>query len=260
MNDREDDERIDERGEDTADRVSDDDDRHYDEDEDRDDEDLDDEDLDDEDLDRQDDDRSEDGGVDGGDSDRRDAEARSGDGRSSDRAEGDRRRSRGRGRSTPVPADERARAALDFVSRVLDEMEMDCRARLRRPREDASEGEISIEIYGRDAGRIIGKKGQVLGALQFLVHRVVNRPGLDRRHVLIDAEGYRQRRDSTLASMARRLGKQAVDEGKIITFEPMNPRDRRVVHLALAKFEGVVTKSDGEGDDRRVQIIPVRRG
>jgi spoIIIJ-associated protein len=59
--------------------------------------------------------------------------------------------------------------------------------------------------------------------------------------------------------MARRLGKQAITEGKIITFEPMNPRDRRVIHLALAKLEGVVTKSEGEGDDRRVQIIPVRR-
>jgi spoIIIJ-associated protein len=59
--------------------------------------------------------------------------------------------------------------------------------------------------------------------------------------------------------MARRLGKQAVEQGKIITFEPMNPRDRRVVHLALAKFEGVITKSDGEGASRRVQIIPVRR-
>ena len=61
-----------------------------------------------------------------------------------------------------------------------------------------------------------------------------------------------------------RLGKepsrqQAVDEGKIITFEPMNPRDRRVVHLALAKFDGVITKSEGEGDERRVQINPVRR-
>jgi spoIIIJ-associated protein len=88
---------------------------------------------------------------------------------------------------------------------------------------------------------------------------VINRPGQDRRHILVDAEGYRSRRDNSLATMARRLGKQAVDDGKIITFEPMNPRDRRVVHLALAKFEGVITKSDGEGDDRRVQIIPVRR-
>jgi len=88
---------------------------------------------------------------------------------------------------------------------------------------------------------------------------VVNRPGLEKRYVTVDAEGYRSRRDDTLATMARRLGKQAITEGKIITFEPMNPRDRRVIHLALAKLEGVVTKSEGEGDDRRVQIIPVRR-
>ena len=58
--------------------------------------------------------------------------------------------------------------------------------------------------------------------------------------------------------MATRLGKQAVDEGKIITFEPMSAQDRRIVHLALAKFEGVVTKSEGKGATRRVQIIPVR--
>ena len=76
---------------------------------------------------------------------------------------------------------------------------------------------------------------------------------------MVDAEGYRQRREDTLATMARRLGKQALEEGKIITFEPMSPRDRRIVHLALAKFAGVVTKSDGEGEGRRVQIIPVRR-
>jgi len=155
--------------------------------------------------------------------------------------------------------DERTNLALKFVAEVVREMEMDCRVRLRRPKDGNAQDEINIEIAGRDAGRIIGKKGQVLQALQFLTHRIVNRPGLERRHILVDAEGYRSRRDDSLATMARRLGRQAVEEGKIITFEPMNPRDRRVVHLALAKFEGVITRSDGEGDDRRVQIIPVRR-
>jgi spoIIIJ-associated protein len=138
------------------------------------------------------------------------------------------------------------------------QMQMECSVRARRPKPEEP-AEIQLEISGRDAGRVIGKKGQVLAAVQYLTNRIVNRPGLDRRYVTVDAEGYRSRRDNTLASMARRLGKQAVDEGKIITFEPMNPRDRRVIHLALAKFEGVVTKSEGEGDDRRVQIIPVRR-
>jgi spoIIIJ-associated protein len=170
-----------------------------------------------------------------------------------------RRRNNGPADEYLASDDERAQQALAFVTDVIDQMEMDCRVRLRRPKEGEENPEIMIEITGPDAGRIIGKKGQVLAALQFLTHRVVNRPGQDKRHVLVDAEGYRSRRDNTLATMAKRLGKQAVEQGKIITFEPMNPRDRRVVHLALAKFEGVVTKSDGEGDDRRVQIIPVRR-
>jgi len=179
------------------------------------------------------------------------------------------RRNNGRRRHEPrneqppqYDGDERAQEALQFVSTVLQQMSMDCRARLCRPREvevDGQSPEIVVEVYGRDSGRIIGKRGQVLGALQFLTHRAVNRPGEERRHVVVDAEGYRYRRESTLATMAQRLGQQAVDEGKIITFEPMNPRDRRVVHLALAKFEGVITKSEGEGDERRVQIIPVRR-
>lgn len=156
------------------------------------------------------------------------------------------------------PPDEKSAMALEFVTHVIEDMEVDCQVQLRRPGEDSPD-EISIEIVGRDSGRIIGKKGQVLQALQFLTHRVVNRPGEEKRHILVDAEGYRSRRDTNLASMARKLGKQALELGKIITFEPMNPRDRRVVHMALAKFEGVITKSDGEGDDRRVQIIPVRR-
>jgi spoIIIJ-associated protein len=172
-----------------------------------------------------------------------------------------RRRGRGGDDRSDFRPDDRAVEAMEFVSQVLEQMEMDCRVRLRRPRENDGDNppEIVVEITGRDSGRIIGKKGLVLGALQFLTHRAINRPGLERRHVLVDADGYRLRREASLATMARRLGKQAVDEGKIITFEPMNPRDRRVVHLALAKFEGLITKSDGEGDSRRVQIIPVRR-
>jgi spoIIIJ-associated protein len=172
---------------------------------------------------------------------------------------GDERPKRRKRQDDYVSTDERANVALKFVSDLIREMEMECTVHLRRPQEGNAEDEINIEIAGRDAGRIIGKKGQVLQALQFLTHRIINRPGLDRRHILVDAEGYRSRRDNSLATMAQRLGRQAVEEGKIITFEPMNPRDRRVVHLALAKFEGVITRSDGEGDDRRVQIIPVRR-
>ncbi len=174
---------------------------------------------------------------------------------------GRRRRRRGNGAREEAyePTDERSKLALEFVTKVIDEMGMDCSVHMRRPRQSEDDSEMHIEITGPDAGRVIGKKGQVLAALQFLTHRVINRPGTEKRHVLVDAEGYRTRRDGQLSTMAKRLGKQAMEQGKIITFEPMSPRDRRVVHLALAKFDGVVTKSDGEGDDRRVQIIPIRR-
>lgn len=157
-----------------------------------------------------------------------------------------------------VPADDRSREALEFARDIIAKMGMDCDVRLQQ--RDEEDGDIHIQVTGPDAGRIIGKKGQVLAAVQFIVNRAMNRPGLERRYVSVDADGYRSRREDSLANMARRLGRQAVSDGQIITFEPMSPRDRRVVHLALAKFDGVVTKSEGEGDDRRVQIIPVRRG
>jgi spoIIIJ-associated protein len=209
-----------------------------------------------------------DAGEAAGDADDRNPESDEASANAADGPPTPQRRDGGRGRragnrerdeETVEPKDDRTKRALEFVSDVVREMELDCRVLLRRPRDGDAEDEINIEIIGRDAGLVIGKKGQVLQALQSLTHRVVNRPGLDRRHVVVDAEGYRSRRDDSLANMAKQLGKQAVSQGKIITFEPMNPRDRRVVHLALAKFEGVITKSEGEGDDRRVQIIPVRR-
>jgi len=171
---------------------------------------------------------------------------------------GRRRRPGASAEAEVVNADDRSREALAFTSDVIAKMGMDCDVLLQRSEEDGTD--IQINVTGPDAGRIIGKKGQVLAAVQFIVNRAMNRPGLERRYVSVDADGYRSRREDSLASMARRLGKQAVSDGQIITFEPMSPRDRRVVHLALAKFEGVVTKSEGEGDDRRVQIIPVRRG
>lgn len=161
--------------------------------------------------------------------------------------------------AAPHIEDGRADKAAAFLRDVIEKMGMRCEVHLEEPGENDSPSDIFLQIEGADAGRLIGKKGQTLAALQYLVYRVVNRPGISRRHVLVDAEGYTARREDTLAAMARRLGKQAVDDGKIITFEPMSPRDRRVVHLALAKFPGVVTQSQGDGEDRRVQIIPVRR-
>jgi spoIIIJ-associated protein len=117
---------------------------------------------------------------------------------------------------------------------------------------------VVLDVTGPDAGRAIGKKGQTLDALQFIVNKVVNRFPENRRYIIVDSGDYRERHDQSLVSMARREAKRALQQGRTITLAPMPARDRRLIHLSLAKFEGVTTRSNGEGMARRIQIIPSR--
>lgn len=153
-------------------------------------------------------------------------------------------------------SDSQTERALSFVRVLLDKMQMNAEV-LIAPDDGEGEGEeIRLEIEGPDAGRIIGKRGAVLEAIQYLTMRVVQRMGEPRRHISVDAEGYRARHEEQLSQMAQRLGERVAVEGKVITFDPMSARDRRVVHMAVRDMEGVRTESSGEGPDRRVQLIP----
>ncbi len=167
------------------------------------------------------------------------------------------------GRSSAASVDEstldpQTRRALEFVRKLVHSMQMDAEVDLAPDDGEGSVDEIRLEIEGPDAGRIIGKRGAVLEAIQYLTGRVAHKPGEPRRHVAVDAEGYRARHEDQLAEMAQRLAERVAAEGKVITFDPMSARDRRVVHMALRDVTGVRTESNGEGPDRRVQIIPVR--
>jgi spoIIIJ-associated protein len=154
--------------------------------------------------------------------------------------------------------DPQALRALGFIQMLIEKMEMDAEVSLAPDDGEGSADEIRLEIEGPDAGRIIGKRGSVLEAIQYLTTRVAHRPGDPRKHIAVDAEGYRARHEDQLAEMAQKLARRVAKEGKIITFDPMTPRDRRVVHMALKDMTDVRTESHGEGQDRRVQIIPVR--
>lgn len=165
--------------------------------------------------------------------------------------------------SNTTPADEsnldaQTARALGFVRTLVTKMQMDAEVNLAPDDGEGEEAEIRLEIEGPDAGRIIGKRGAVLEAIQYLTTRIVHKPGEPRKHVAVDAEGYRARHEDQLSEMARRLGERVASEGKVITFDPMSARDRRIVHKALEGVEGVRTESHGEGPDRRVQIIPVK--
>ena len=149
--------------------------------------------------------------------------------------------------------------ALGFVRTLVTKMQMDADVIVAPDDGEGSEDEIRLEIEGPDAARIIGKKGNVLDAIQYLTTRVVHRPGDPRRHVSVDAEGYRARHEDQLGQMAKRLAERVAQEGKVITFDPMSPRDRRIVHMALREATGVRTESLGDEPDRRVQIIPLTK-
>jgi spoIIIJ-associated protein len=152
--------------------------------------------------------------------------------------------------------DDRALRALNFVRTLVQKMSMNAEVNVAPNDGEGSPDEIRIEIEGPDAGRIIGKKGNVLDAIQYLTARVAVRPGEPRRHVTVDAEGYRARHEDQLSQMAKRLAQRVASEGKVITFDPMNARERRIVHTALRDVKGVRTESTGEEPERRVQIIP----
>jgi spoIIIJ-associated protein len=158
-----------------------------------------------------------------------------------------------------IKADPQADKALSFLRLLLDKMQMDVEVNVAPDDGEGASDELRIEIEGPDAARIIGKKGLTLEAVQYLTTRVVARLGGEKRHMLVDAEGYRARHEDQLATMAKKLAQRVAREGKIITFDPMSPRDRRVVHMAIKDAEGVRTESVGHEPDRRVQLIPEKR-
>ncbi|MBN1770237.1 MAG: KH domain-containing protein [Deltaproteobacteria bacterium] len=115
---------------------------------------------------------------------------------------------------------------------------------------------VRIELQGPDAGRIIGRHGATLQALQYLVARIVGQRASRHVRIKVDVEGYRVRRENALRTLAQRVADQVVRERREIELEPMNPEERRVVHLALADDGDVRTESVGEGMDRRVCVLP----
>lgn len=147
---------------------------------------------------------------------------------------------------------EKADFAADVLQALLDLMDFDAEVEIREDTDD----EVILDIDGPDAGRAIGKRGQTLDALQFTVNKIVNRSPDSRQRIVVDSGDYRERYEQGLVSMARRQAKRAIDQGKVIILEPMSARDRRSIHLALAEMQGVSTESEGEGSDRRVQIVP----
>ena len=121
-----------------------------------------------------------------------------------------------------------------------------------------SNGKISLIIEGDTSGLLIGRKGKTLDALQYIVNKITNKNADKKIKVIIDSENYRQRRIESLTQMALKIGNKAKKFKKPFSTSPLNPHDRRIVHLALKNVDKLETRSRGEGLHKRVVVIPKR--
>ena len=149
-----------------------------------------------------------------------------------------------------------AGVATDVVGRILEAAGVNVTRTLRAANDPESGGPI-IDLAGEDSGLLIGRRGQTLQALQFLVNLIVRRQ-FEGVRVVLDVENYRQRRELQLREMATTIGKRVAETNRSITLEPMPPADRRIIHTSLTDHPGVSTESTGEGEGRKVTIMPKR--
>jgi spoIIIJ-associated protein len=138
-----------------------------------------------------------------------------------------------------------------LVSSVLDAMGFEARVEVY----DAG-GFIAADVAPDNTALFIGQKGETIDALQYLVNLSAFRERPYFKRVVLDAEGYRQRRVEAIQGMAHRTARRAVRERRTVEMPPMNSAERRVVHLFLSENPGVTTESEGSGDNRRVKVSP----
>lgn len=122
--------------------------------------------------------------------------------------------------------------------------------------EEVDEDELRAEIYGGDPGKVIGRAGRTLAALEFITNAVINRDEDSRVRVSIDVGGYKRRRDERLRGEARKAASRVRKTGRPVELEAMSAAERRVVHMALADDPDIVSESSGEGKNRHVVVKP----
>jgi len=143
--------------------------------------------------------------------------------------------------------------AAIFLGELLSKMGVE--ARIFAANTDSG---LRLRIDADSMGLLIGRRGETLDALQYLVSLHVNRTSSEYQRITLDTEGYRSRREETLTRLARKTASQVRATGRAIAMEPMNPYERRILHSALQDFRGVTTHSEGEEPDRHVVITPNR--
>jgi spoIIIJ-associated protein len=161
-----------------------------------------------------------------------------------------------------VPADPADVAvAVEVLQNLIRLVGLDADVTPREP-ETAGDGigmiQAVLDVDGEDLGLLIGRRGQTLASMQYLLNLICARKIGKRVAFGVDVDGYRRRREESLVSLARRTASRVRSSGRTVTLEPMPPSERRIIHLALAEDPDIVTVSIGEGEDRKVAVTPSR--
>ena len=151
------------------------------------------------------------------------------------------------------PAEERKEQAKEHLEEILRLAEIPASVKA-----EVLDEKVFLTIDGDGSGLLIGKRGQTLDAIQYLVNKMVNRQPKDRIRVIVDTENYRNRREEKLVSIAHRLGDRAQRQRTTVATGPLNPQERRVIYLALQNNPELSAKSEGEGKLKRVVIMPLK--
>jgi spoIIIJ-associated protein len=146
-------------------------------------------------------------------------------------------------------------ALLELLTMMgLEDVRVDVRKAEAAPGE--RETPLVLDVHGPDVSVLIGHRGETLAALQHIARLIVGQEMASRTNLVVDVDGYKARREESLRRLAERLAEQAVRTNRRVVLEPMPPHERRIVHLTLREHPQVTTESIGEGDRRKVTIIP----
>lgn len=140
---------------------------------------------------------------------------------------------------------------VDLMNRILKSGRFDLKATL----EESEEG-FKVELRGSDVSLLLGHNAELLDALEYLASRIYTHRAGEETRIIFDSNNYRSRREKELKMMAEKAAERVRISRKPFTFDPMNPVDRRTIHLALSEDSSVRTESQGSGENRKVTIYP----
>jgi spoIIIJ-associated protein len=149
-----------------------------------------------------------------------------------------------------------ARGVLLELLTLMDIQGSKVDVRRAKPAEGEREPPLVLDVHGPDTDVLVGRRGKTIAALQHITRLIVGHEIEGRIHLVIDVDGFKVRREKSLHRLALRMAEQAVRTNRTVRLEPMPPHERRIIHLALRNHPDVTTDSIGEGDRRKVTIIP----